>query len=211
MKTTHNKSNYKPDKNEHLSKNHCYSLSLPRRTKHPGTDSSHRPSRLLESRRFGTKLIGLFKKSGRSESLREWIRRTNDCRRHRGCQSWQYHRVDSHIPGYLRANQREQTQKRGDVTHFASLFRGRTQAERPAAYSWNQEEQKQRTWRPSRENHRKNGKRHGNGKTNGIHLFQPERMRTVSQSHQRSLRDILHQRRPLAPGSQGQRFHRHRL
>ena len=26
---------------------------------------------LLESRRFGTKLIGLFKKSGRSESLRE--------------------------------------------------------------------------------------------------------------------------------------------
>ena len=43
--------------------------------------------------------------------------------------------IDSHIPGYLRANQREQTQKRGDVTHFASLFRGRTQAERPAAYS----------------------------------------------------------------------------
>ena len=35
MKATHNKSNYKPDKNEHLSKNHCYSLSLPRRTKHP--------------------------------------------------------------------------------------------------------------------------------------------------------------------------------
>ena len=49
------------------------------------------------------------------------------------------------------------------------------------------------------------------GMENGIHLFQPERMRTVSQSHQRSLRDILHQRRPLAPGSQGQRFHRHRL
>ena len=42
---------------------------------------------------------------------------------------------DVQIPGYLRANQREQTQKRGDVTHFASLFRGRTQAERPAAYS----------------------------------------------------------------------------
>ena len=67
MKTTHNKSNYKPDKNEHLSKNHCYSLSLPRRTKHPGTDSSHRPSRLLESRRFGTKLIGLFKKAAEAK------------------------------------------------------------------------------------------------------------------------------------------------
>ena len=41
----------------------------------------------------------------------------------------------SHIPGYLRANQRQQTQKRGDVAYFASLFRGRTQTERPAAYS----------------------------------------------------------------------------